>query len=124
MDKTSGKMLNYRQLIRHPEYKGPWSLSPANEFGRLANGVAGRIKNPTNTIKFIRKGDIPMERRKDVTYGQFMCTVRPEKLNPTEHGNIPFPITPPLNIALGLVDQHGHVDQHVDRVDRLSINQN
>ena len=44
-----------------------------------ANGVGGRIKNPTNTIKFIRKDDVPRERRKDVTYGQFVCTVRPEK---------------------------------------------
>ena len=65
--------------MRHPEYKGPWSLSSANKFGRLANGVGGRIKNPTNTIKFIHKKDIPLARRKDVTYGQFVCTVRPEK---------------------------------------------
>ena len=79
MDKDSGKMLNYRQLMRHPEYKQQWSKSSANEFGRLANGVGGRIKNPTNTIKFIRKDDVPRERRKDVTYGQFVCTVRPEK---------------------------------------------
>ena len=27
MDKASGKMLNYRQLMRHPNYKGPWSLT-------------------------------------------------------------------------------------------------
>lgn len=79
MDKKSGKMLNYRQLLRHPDYKKDWSLSSANEFGRLANGVGRRIKNPTNTIKFIRYEDIPKERRKDVTYGQFVCTVRPEK---------------------------------------------
>ena len=79
MDKQTGKMLNYRQLMRHPFYKKAWSLSSANEFGRLANGVGGRIKNPTNTIKFIRKDDVPLDRRKDVTYGQFVCTVRPEK---------------------------------------------
>ena len=78
MDKKSGKMLNYRQLMRHPDYKGPWSLSSANEFGRLANGVGGRIKG-TNTIRFIRKDEVPVGRRKDVTYGQFVCTVRPEK---------------------------------------------
>ncbi|KAL7538777.1 hypothetical protein ACHAXR_008793 [Thalassiosira sp. AJA248-18] len=91
MDKTSGKMLNYQQLMRHPEYKGPWSLSSANEFGRLAYGAGGRIKKPTNTIKFIRKEDIPMERHKDVTYGQFVCTVRlsvPKSLNLTEHGSL------------------------------------
>ena len=33
----------------------------------------------TNTIKFIRKEDVPKDRRKDVTYGQFVCTVQPEK---------------------------------------------
>ena len=72
-------MLNYRQLMRHPDYKKQWSLSSANEFGRLANGVGGRTKKTTNTIKFIRKEDVPKDRQKDVTYGQFMCTVQPEK---------------------------------------------
>ena len=33
-------------------------------------------------IKFIRKDDVPKDRRKDVTYGQFVCTVRPEKAEP------------------------------------------
>ena len=50
MDKKSGKMLNYCQIICHPDYKDALSLSSANEFGRLANEVCGRIKNPTNTI--------------------------------------------------------------------------
>ena len=79
MDKDSGKMLNYRQLMRHPDYKKQWSLSSANEFGRLANGIGGRTKNPTNTIKFICKEDVPKDRGKCVTYGQFVCAVRPEK---------------------------------------------
>jgi hypothetical protein len=79
MDADTGKLLNYRQLIRDPKYQKEWSTSSANEFGRLANGVGGRIKAPTNTIKFIRRSDIPKERKKDVTYGQFVCTVRPEK---------------------------------------------
>ena len=33
-------------------------------------------KKPTNTIKFIRRKDIPGPRRKDVTYGSFVCNVR------------------------------------------------
>ena len=33
----------------------------------------------TNTIQFIRKRDVPRDRRKDVTYGSFVCSVRPEK---------------------------------------------
>ena len=44
MDEEIGQLLNYRELI-----------SSANEFGRLANGVNNRIKNPTNTIQFIQK---------------------------------------------------------------------
>jgi hypothetical protein len=78
MDAESGKLLNYKQLMRHPKYKGKWEISSANEFGRLANGVGGRIKG-TNTITFIRMQDVPRDRMKDVTYGQFVCMVRPEK---------------------------------------------
>ena len=79
MDKDTGKMLNYRQLLRIPKYREVWSKSSANEFGRLANGVGGRIKNPTNTIRFIHERNVPKNRMKDVTYGQFVCTIRPEK---------------------------------------------
>ena len=81
MDKATGKMFNYRQLLNHPTYRDDWTISSANEFGRLANGVGGRVKG-TNTIKFIRKTDIPQNRRRDVTYGSFVCTVRPEKKEP------------------------------------------
>ena len=30
LDKATGKMLNYRQLMRHPTYKKDWQLSAAN----------------------------------------------------------------------------------------------
>ena len=79
MDAETGKLLNYKQLMRNPKYKRKWATSSANEFGRLANGVGGRIKKPTNTIRFVRREEIPKDRRKDVTYGSFVCNVRPEK---------------------------------------------
>ena len=79
MDAETGKLLNYKQLMRNPKYKKKWGISSANEFGRLANGVGGRTKNPTNTIKFIRRSEIPKDRTKDVTYGSFVCNMRPEK---------------------------------------------
>ena len=79
MDEHTGRLLNYKQLMREPKYKKNCSTSSANEFGPLANGVGGRIKNPTNTIKFIKKKDIPSARRKDVTYVSFVCSVRNEK---------------------------------------------
>ena len=43
--------------------------------------MGGRVKG-TNTIKFVRKSAIPNDRRRDITYGSFVCTVRPEKKEP------------------------------------------
>ncbi len=54
----------------------------ANKFGRLANGVGGRIKNPTNTIQFIHQHEVPKDQMKNVMNGQFVCTVRPKKAEP------------------------------------------
>jgi hypothetical protein len=84
MDTDMGKLLNYRQLMNSPKYKKAWSLSAANKFGQQANGIGGRIKNPTNTIEFISEQEIPADRRKDVTYGQFVCSVRPKKAEPNQ----------------------------------------
>ena len=77
-DEASGKTLKYRQLLSHPDYKEVWSTSSANEFGRLAQGVGSRIKE-TNTIFFVNKTDVPADRRKDVTYGKFVCEYKPNK---------------------------------------------
>ena len=68
MDMDTGKLLNYRQLMQNTKYRKTWSLSSANEFGRLANGIGGRIKNPTNTIEFIFQHEVPSDWMKDVTY--------------------------------------------------------
>jgi hypothetical protein len=84
MDKDTGKLLNYRQLMNSPKYKKAWSLSSANEFGQLANGIEGHIKNPTNTIKFISQHEAPADNWKDITYGQFVCSVRPKKAEPNQ----------------------------------------
>jgi hypothetical protein len=84
MDKDTDKLLNYKQLMNSPKYKKTWSLSAASKFGQLANDIGGRIKNPTNTIEFISKHKIPADRRKDVTYMQFVCLVRPEKAEPNQ----------------------------------------
>ncbi len=78
----TGKLLNYRQLMNSPKYKTAWSLSAANKLGRLANGIGGHIKNPTNTIKFISQNKVLANCRNDVTYGQFVCLVRPKKAEP------------------------------------------
>ena len=78
MDAETEKILNYRELRKDPKYSKEWNKYSANEFGRPANSVGKRVKG-TNTIKFIKRGDVPAGCRKDVTYGQFVCRVRPEK---------------------------------------------
>ena len=50
----------------------------------MANGIGGRIKNPTNTIKFISQHEVPADRRIDVTYRQFVCLVRCKKAEPNQ----------------------------------------
>ncbi len=76
-DKT-GEYLNYWQLNRDPKHKETWSTSTANEFGRLTQGVRGRVK-ATNTIFFIRKDQVPKNQMKDITYGSFSCNMKPNK---------------------------------------------
>ncbi len=78
MDAETGKVLNHRQLMQSQKHKETWSKLSANKFGRLENGLGGCGKG-TNTIKFINKHDIPSKQMKDVTYGKFVCTIRPKK---------------------------------------------
>lgn len=81
LDWDTGKLLEYRQLLRDPKHKELWTKAGANELGRLAQGVGGRIDG-TNTIFFIHKHEIPQDRLKDVTYIKFVASVRTEKDDP------------------------------------------
>ena len=78
IDKDTGKLLNYCALLCHPAYHNNWTKSSANEFGRLTYSVGSRVKG-TNTIRFIRNKTIPKDLMKDITYGQFVCNISPEK---------------------------------------------
>eukprot|EP00804_Cyclotella_cryptica_P024856 CCRYP_020557-RA/>CCRYP_020557-RA protein AED:0.45 eAED:0.45 QI:0/0/0/1/0/0/3/0/298 len=46
-----------------------------------AQGIPGIVQG-TNTIVFIAKDDIPIDRRRDVTYGRICANFRPEKDDP------------------------------------------
>jgi hypothetical protein len=82
MDAGTRKLLNYCQLMQSTKYQDAWSLSLANKFGQLANGVGGCIKNRTNTIQFLHQHEVPKDQMKDIKYGQYVCTVRPKKAEP------------------------------------------
>eukprot|EP00804_Cyclotella_cryptica_P004359 CCRYP_017999-RA/>CCRYP_017999-RA protein AED:0.23 eAED:0.24 QI:0/0/0/1/0/0/4/0/900 len=81
LDQETGELLEYRQLLKHPRFKDVWNRSAADKFGRLAQGVGGRVKG-TDTIRFIHKHEVPQNRFKDVTYIKFVCTIRTEKKDP------------------------------------------
>ena len=81
LDQETGKLLEYRQLLKHPRFRDIWNRSGADEFGRLAQGIKGRVK-ATDTIRFIHKHEVPADRFKDVTYIKFVCTIRTEKKDP------------------------------------------
>ena len=77
-DPHTGKQLEYKQLINHPDHelRRMWQRSCANEFGRLAQGVGGRIDG-TETIKFLHHHEMPTNWRP--TYARFVCEIRPQK---------------------------------------------
>ena len=78
LDEETGDMLEYRHLIKLPKYKQDWGVSFGNEVGRLAQGMPCRVPG-TNTMFFIHKTELPLNRWSDVTYGRIVCDVRPNK---------------------------------------------
>eukprot|EP00804_Cyclotella_cryptica_P017342 CCRYP_018994-RD/>CCRYP_018994-RD protein AED:0.39 eAED:0.39 QI:0/-1/0/1/-1/0/1/0/348 len=80
IDKTTGKALEYKDLIHSAEHKELWTTSYANELGRLTQDI--RDIPGTNTMFFIHKNDIPQDRRKDITYSRIVVALRPQKKEP------------------------------------------
>ncbi len=81
LDQETGKLLEYHQLLVNPRYKDVWSLSAADEFGMLTQGIKGIVK-PTDTICFINKHEVPQDRFKDNTYIKYACQIRTKKKDP------------------------------------------
>jgi len=81
LDKDTGELLEMRHLLVNPKYKDVWGKSHTTELGRLAQGIPG-ISEGTNTIVFITRDEIPMNRLKNVTYGRICANYRPKKADP------------------------------------------
>ena len=86
LGRTSGKILQCRQLLKHPKFAHIWNTSYANELGRLSQGVGKGSKGPknqrvegTNTFHIIIFEDIPRDRRKEICHYMVVCEVRPQK---------------------------------------------
>jgi hypothetical protein len=76
INQDTGASLDYRHLIQDETNFPVWNKAAANEFGRLAQGVGGRIEGP-NTIFCIPRQAVP--KGKIVTYGRFVVDIRPNK---------------------------------------------
>ena len=75
------KLMEYRHLIKNLKYSTIWKKAYGKELGRLSQGIPDKIHG-TNTIGFIPKHNISVDRCKDVTYGRICANFWPEKDDP------------------------------------------
>jgi hypothetical protein len=68
------------QLLRNPKYSNLWGKSYTKELGHLTQGIPGT--KGTDTIVFIKYDKIPLDQRRNVTYGKTVDTYQPEKDDP------------------------------------------
>jgi hypothetical protein len=68
-------------LLVNPKGKELWGKSYTIELGCLAQGIPG-VSNGTNTIVFIRQDNVPINQRKDITYGRVCINCCPERADP------------------------------------------
>jgi hypothetical protein len=76
INEDTGASLEYCHLIQDETTFPVWNKAAENEFGRLAQGVGGRIEG-SNTIFFIPRNAVPTG--KVITYGRFVEDIRPNK---------------------------------------------
>jgi hypothetical protein len=77
INQDTGASLDYSHLIKDEASIPVWNKAAANEFGRLYQGVGGRIEG-SNTIFVIPRQAAP--KGKIVTYGRFVVDIRPTKI--------------------------------------------
>jgi hypothetical protein len=65
LDNESGNLLEYRHLMKHPKYKDVWTKSFRTEIRRLAT--------TPETIFFVKKDEIPDDKKGNETYARIVC---------------------------------------------------
>lgn len=75
---STGRQLEYRDLIRNPDTRETWFKGMANELGRLADGIDDI--NGTQTIEFVPYSAV--DKTKTVTYARVVAEIRPDKPDP------------------------------------------
>jgi hypothetical protein len=80
LNRDMGELMEMWHLLQNPKYSELWGKSYTKELGRLAQGIPGM--KGTDTIVFIKYEDIPLNRRRHVTYGKTVVSYRPNKEDP------------------------------------------
>jgi hypothetical protein len=65
LDAETGNLLEYHHLMKHPKYKDVWTKSFGTEIRHLAT--------TTETTFFVKKDEIPDDRKGNETYARIVC---------------------------------------------------
>ena len=79
LDPTTGKLLEYRDLLNTPDRQA-WYDGCSKEFARLCNGRSKDSTKGTNSIRFTRPSALPPGKK--ATYLRICTNYRPQKLDP------------------------------------------
>ena len=81
LNEGNGELMEYWKLMKKLRYRNLYRNSYAKDIWRLAQGMLGLVEG-TNTMFFIEKKYIPVNRCRDITYGRVVVEYRPEKRDP------------------------------------------
>ncbi len=76
LDEDDNKLMDYCAIMKNPKYQPLYAQSYSKEIGHLAQGLPGLVKG-TDTILFIPKYDVPLNRLRDVTHGRIVVDYSP-----------------------------------------------
>ena len=76
LNKEIGELMEYQQVMKNPKYRRLYGTEYSKELGRLAQGIPGQAEG-TDTIFFIDKSSVPLDRWRDITYGRVVLNYRP-----------------------------------------------
>ena len=85
IDEETGKVMEYRDLLKDERYRETWSRAGSNEYGRLFQGCGKNADGTqrivgTNVLHWIPRSKVP--KGKKVTYARTVVDIRPEKEDP------------------------------------------
>jgi hypothetical protein len=84
MDKDMGTLLNYRQLMNSPKYKESMEPVSSQQIWAIGKWHRRAHQKPHQHYRVHLPTQGASRLQESVTYGQFVCLVRPEKAEPNQ----------------------------------------